>query len=144
MGTSDDEPGTPVIEFRHVTKRFGDTTIAVDDLSLLAPSHRITVLVGPSGCGKTTSLRMINRMLEPSEGQILVDGEQIETLDAVRLRRGIGYVIQHAGLFPHRTVAGNIATVPRLLGWSRQQVRDRAMELIEQVGLDAEYADRYP
>jgi osmoprotectant transport system ATP-binding protein len=133
-----------VIEFRHVTKRFADGTVAVDDLSLVAPSNRITVLVGPSGCGKTTSLRMVNRMLDPTDGQILVDGEDIHSLDAVRLRRGIGYVIQHAGLFPHKTVADNIATVPRLLGWSRGDARRRVRELIEQVGLDAQYADRYP
>ncbi|MGH3356935.1 MAG: ABC transporter ATP-binding protein [Nocardioidaceae bacterium] len=133
-----------MIEFRNVTKRFDEATLAVDDLSLLAPSHQITVLVGPSGCGKTTSLRMINRMIDPSDGQILVDDEDIHGLDAVRLRRGIGYVIQHAGLFPHKTVADNIATVPRLLGWSRQDARQRSMELIEQVGLEPQYADRYP
>jgi osmoprotectant transport system ATP-binding protein len=133
-----------VIEFRRVTKRFADGTVAVDDLSLVAPSHQITVLVGPSGCGKTTSLRMVNRMIDPTDGRILVDDEDIHDLDAVRLRRGIGYVIQHAGLFPHKTVADNIATVPKLLGWSRQQARQRAMELIEQVGLEAQYADRYP
>ncbi|MDQ4086383.1 MAG: ABC transporter ATP-binding protein [Actinomycetota bacterium] len=133
-----------MIEFRHVTKRFADGTVAVDDLSLVAPSHRITVLVGPSGCGKTTSLRMVNRMLDPTEGQVLVDDEDIRHVDAVRLRRGIGYVIQHAGLFPHKTVADNIATVPRLLGWSRQRARQRARELVEQVGLEPEYADRYP
>jgi osmoprotectant transport system ATP-binding protein len=138
-----------VIEFRHVTKRFGagngaEGTVAVDDLSLVAPSHQITVLVGPSGCGKTTSLRMVNRMLDPTDGQVLVDGADIRELDAVRLRRGIGYVIQHAGLFPHKTVADNIATVPRLLGWTRQQARNRAMELIGQVGLEQRYADRYP
>jgi osmoprotectant transport system ATP-binding protein len=133
-----------VIEFRHVTKRFGDGTVAVDDLSLVAPTHQITVLVGPSGCGKTTSLRMVNRMVDMTDGQILVDREDIQALDAVRLRRGIGYVIQHAGLFPHKTVADNIATVPKLLGWSRDDARRRAMELIEQVGLEAQYADRYP
>ncbi len=138
-----------MIEFRHVTKRFadaggGDGPVAVDDLSLVAPSHQITVLVGPSGCGKTTSLRMINRMIDPSDGQILVDDQDIQTLDAVPLRRGIGYVIQHAGLFPHKTVVDNIATVPRLLGWSRQRARERAMQLIEQVGLERQYADRYP
>jgi osmoprotectant transport system ATP-binding protein len=133
-----------VIEFRHVTKRFADGTVAVEDLSIVAPSHEITVLVGPSGCGKTTSLRMVNRMVDPSEGQILVDDRDIQGQDAVELRRGIGYVIQHAGLFPHKTVADNIATVPKLVGWSRQQARRRASELIEQVGLDPAYADRYP
>jgi osmoprotectant transport system ATP-binding protein len=133
-----------VIEFRHVTKRFPGGTVAVDDLSIVAPSHQITVLVGPSGCGKTTSLRMVNRMVEPSEGEVLVDDQPIEDLDAVRLRRGVGYVIQHAGLFPHKTVVDNVATVPRLLGWSRAEARQRAMELVEQVGLDPGYADRYP
>jgi osmoprotectant transport system ATP-binding protein len=136
--------GVPVIEFRHVTKRYADGPAAVDDLSLVAPSHQITVLVGPSGCGKTTSLRMVNRMVEPTQGEILVDGDDIQGLDAVRLRRGIGYVIQHAGLFPHKTVVDNIATVPRLLGRSKAEARGRAMELIEQVGLEAQYADRYP
>jgi osmoprotectant transport system ATP-binding protein len=87
---------------------------------------------------------MVNRMVDPTDGQILVDGEDIHALDAVRLRRGIGYVIQHAGLFPHKTVADNIATVPKLIGWSRADARKRAMELIEQVGLEAQYADRYP
>jgi osmoprotectant transport system ATP-binding protein len=100
--------------------------------------------VGPSGCGKTTSLRMVNRMLDPTDGQVLVDGEDIHALDAVRLRRGIGYVIQHAGLFPHKTVADNVATVPRLLGRSRREARQRALELVERVGLDPQYADRYP
>ena len=133
-----------MIEFRNVTKRFDEGTVAVDDLSLVAPSNEITVLVGPSGCGKTTSLRMVNRMIDPTEGEILVDGEDIHGLDAVRLRRGIGYVIQHAGLFPHKTVSDNIATVPKLLGWSREDARKRAMELIEQVGLEAQYAERYP
>jgi len=133
-----------VIEFRHVTKRFAEGTVAVDDLSIIAPSHQITVLVGPSGCGKTTSLRMVNRMIDPTEGQILVDDRDIQERDAVELRRGIGYVIQHAGLFPHKTVADNIATVPKLLGWSKQQAQTRAMELIEQVGLEPGYADRYP
>jgi osmoprotectant transport system ATP-binding protein len=133
-----------VIEFRHVTKRFAEGTVAVDDLSIVAPSHEITVLVGPSGCGKTTSLRMVNRMVDPTDGQILVDDRDIQEKDAVELRRGIGYVIQHAGLFPHKTVADNIATVPKLLGWSRQQAQERAMQLIEQVGLESAYADRYP
>jgi osmoprotectant transport system ATP-binding protein len=133
-----------VIEFRHVTKRFDDGTVAVDDLSIVAPSHEITVLVGPSGCGKTTSLRMVNRMVDPTEGKILVDDRDIHEQDAVELRRGIGYVIQHAGLFPHKTVADNIATVPKLIGWSKDKAQQRAMELIEQVGLEPEYADRYP
>ena len=104
-----------MIEFRGVTKRYPDGTVAVDDLDLTIDAGKITVFVGPSGCGKTTSLRMINRMIEPSGGEILVEGQDIMAGDAAQLRRGIGYVIQQAGLFPHRTIVDNIATVPRLL-----------------------------
>jgi osmoprotectant transport system ATP-binding protein len=133
-----------VITFDSVTKRFADGTVAVDDLSLDMPAGQITVLVGPSGCGKTTSLRMINRMIEPTSGRILLDGKDVLSVQAATLRRQIGYVIQQAGLFPHRTVAGNIATVPHLLGWSRGRARARAMELLERVGLPASFAGRYP
>ena len=133
-----------MIEFRGVTKRFDDGTVAVDDLDLTVEAGRITVFVGPSGCGKTTSLRMVNRMIEPTAGQILVDGRDIMEGDAARLRRGIGYVIQQAGLFPHRTILDNIATVPLLLGWGRKQARERAAELMETVGLAPETAKRYP
>jgi osmoprotectant transport system ATP-binding protein len=133
-----------VIRFDAVTKSFPDGTVAVGGLDLEAPQGEITVLVGPSGCGKTTSLRMVNRMIEPTSGRITVDGHDTATLDATELRRGIGYVIQHAGLFPHRTVADNIATVPRLLGWDRRKSRSTSMELLERVGLPTEYADRYP
>jgi osmoprotectant transport system ATP-binding protein len=108
-----------VIEFRGVTKRYPDGTVAVDDLDLTIDAGTITVFVGPSGCGKTTSLRMINRMIEPSGGEILVEGQDIMAGDAAQLRRGIGYVIQQAGLFPHRTIVDNIATVPLLLGWNK-------------------------
>ena len=114
---------------------------AVDELDLTAPTGRITVLVGPSGCGKTTSLRMVNRMIEPTSGSIHLDGRDTADLEAAEMRRGIGYVIQHAGLFPHRTIVDNIGTVPALLGWGRQKVRDRSMELLERVGLE-EAADR--
>ncbi|WP_232665069.1 ABC transporter ATP-binding protein [Pseudonocardia sp. TRM90224] len=133
-----------MIEFRGVTKRFPDGTVAVDNLDLKVDAGKITVFVGPSGCGKTTSLRMINRMIEPSDGQILVNGNDIMQSDAADLRRGIGYVIQHAGLFPHRTIVDNIATVPLLLGWNKIKARKRATELMEIVGLAPEMAQRYP
>src|SRR5207248_713454 len=111
---------------------------------LTAESGRITVLVGPSGCGKTTMLRMVNRMIEPTSGTIAVDGGDVRDVSAPELRRRIGYVIQHAGLFPHRTILANVATVPRLLGWPREKARARALELMETVGLGAQYAKRYP
>ena len=133
-----------MIRFESVTKRYADGTVAVDQLDLVAPSRQITVLVGPSGCGKTTSLRMINRMIEPTAGRIWLDDRDTSTFSASDLRRGMGYVIQHAGLFPHRTVVDNVATVPLLLGQSRRQARSHAMELLELVGLDAELASRYP
>src|SRR4029077_1078143 len=101
---------------------------AVVDLSLLVPAGDICVLVGPSGCGKTTSLKMVNRLVEPSSGQVLIDGQDVMSIDVTTLRRGIGYVIQQVGLFPHQTVADNIATVPRLLGWSKQRTRQRVDE----------------
>ena len=133
-----------MIEFRGVTKRFPDGTVAVDDLDLEVDAGKITVFVGPSGCGKTTSLRMINRMIEPTSGTIHVDGRDIMSTDAADLRRGIGYVIQQAGLFPHRTILDNVATVPLLLGWNKKQARERAAELMELVGLVPEMAGRYP
>jgi osmoprotectant transport system ATP-binding protein len=133
-----------MIRFESVTKVYPGGTVAVDGLDLEAPSGQITVLVGPSGCGKTTMLRMVNRMIEPTSGRILVDDQDTASMKAADLRRGIGYVIQHAGLFPHRTVAANIATVPLLLGWDRAKARTRAMELMELVGLDAHLAKRYP
>ena len=124
-----------MIRFDSVSKEYPDGTVAVGGLDMVAPTGKITVLVGPSGCGKTTSLRMINRMIEPTEGRIFVDERDTATMDAAELRRGIGYVIQHAGLFPHRTIAANIATVPLLLGWDRKKARARALELLERVGL---------
>lgn len=133
-----------MIEFEDVTKQYPDGTLAVDKLSLRIPSNEITVFVGPSGCGKTTSLRMINRTIERSSGRISIDGEDINSGDPVTLRRGIGYVIQHAGLFPHKTVVDNVATVPKLLGWNRKKTRSVAMELLERVGLDLKLAERYP
>jgi osmoprotectant transport system ATP-binding protein len=137
------------VEFRHVTKRYDarekNTPGAVNDLSLFVPAGKICVLVGPSGCGKTTSLKMVNRLIEPTSGQILIDGVDAATREPTRLRREIGYVIQQVGLFPHRTIAENVATVPRLLGWPKQRQRQRAEELLALVGLEpASYRDRYP
>ena len=137
------------VEFRHVTKRY-DTRAknapgAVNDLSLTVPAGKICVLVGPSGCGKTTTLKMVNRLIEPTSGQVLIDGVDVMTRDVIELRRSIGYVIQQVGLFPHQTIAENVVTVPRLLGWSRARQRERADELLALVGLDpARYRDRYP
>ena len=132
------------IEFRSVTKRFADGTVAVDDFSLVLPAHKTTVFVGSSGCGKTTLLRMINRLIEPSSGDIAIDGQSITSRDPVQLRRGIGYVLQNSGLLPHFTVADNIATVPILTGTSKKRARERALELLDIVGLDRALADRYP
>ncbi|MBV9792853.1 MAG: ATP-binding cassette domain-containing protein [Actinobacteria bacterium] len=133
-----------MITFESVTKRYPGGTVAVDALDLEIPDGQTMVLVGPSGCGKTTSLRMINRLIDPSEGRIMLDGTDISTVEAPRLRRGIGYVIQQAGLFPHRTIEDNIATVPLLEGWNKAKARDRARELMDLVGLDANMARRYP
>ncbi|MET0234214.1 MAG: ATP-binding cassette domain-containing protein [Kibdelosporangium sp.] len=136
--------GAPVIEFRDVSKQYPDGTIAVDKLNLTVEAGTITVFVGPSGCGKTTSLRMVNRMIEASSGSILIDGKDIKDAEPALLRRGIGYVIQQAGLFPHRTVLDNVATVPLLSGWDKRKARARAAELLEIVGLPAEMGKRYP
>jgi osmoprotectant transport system ATP-binding protein len=133
-----------LITLNDVTKRYPDGTVAVGDLSLELQSGEITVLLGSSGCGKTTTLRMINRLIEPTSGTIELDGRDLATVPVHELRRGIGYVIQQAGLFPHRTVADNIATVPKLLGWDRKRQRRRALELIDLVGLEQGMADRYP
>ena len=133
-----------MIEFRNVTKEFPDGTRAVEDFSLLIPSHKTTVFVGSSGCGKTTLLRMINRLIEPTSGEITIDGEPIQQRNPVQLRRGIGYVMQNAGLLPHFTVIDNVATVPVLNGTPRKQARERALELLDIVGLDRSLAGRYP
>jgi osmoprotectant transport system ATP-binding protein len=133
-----------MIRFEEVTKRFADGTVAVDGLDLVAASGQTTVLVGPSGCGKTTSLRMINRLIEPTSGRIWLDGQDTALLPATTLRRRIGYVIQDVGLFPHRTVVDNVATVPLLLGRNRRQARRDALGLLERVGLDPHLGDRYP
>lgn len=138
-------PADPMISLEGVTKRYADGTVAVADLSLAVRPAEISVLVGPSGCGKTTTMRMINRLVEPSAGRIIVDGIDVLHADPVALRRRIGYVIQQVGLFPHQTVATNIATVPTLLGWDRRRTRARVGELLELVGLDPDrHARRYP
>ena len=133
-----------MIEFDDVTKRYPDGTVAVGNLSMTIPTGAITVFVGPSGCGKTTSLRMINRMIDPTSGTIRIDGKDVLSQDPALLRRSIGYVIQNAGLFPHRTVVDNVATVPVLNGMSRKQARAEAYALLERVGLTTGMADRYP
>ena len=133
-----------MISFESVSKVYPDGTHAVENLSLEIPTGEITVFVGPSGCGKTTSVRMINRMIEPTHGVVAIDGKDITTVDAPVLRRGIGYVIQNAGLFPHRTVLDNVATVPVLQGRSRREARSAAAELLDRVGLDRALARRYP
>jgi osmoprotectant transport system ATP-binding protein len=150
------------VEFRHVTKTYGGpgrpdegrrvapgeaggSQSAVNDLSFLVPAGKICVLVGPSGCGKTTSLKMVNRLIEPTSGEILIDGVGVTTREVTDLRRQIGYVIQQVGLFPHLTIGENVAVVPKLLGWPYAQQRERAEMLLALVGLDpARYRGRYP
>lgn len=134
-----------MIRFENVTKRYEDGTTAVDDLSFEVAEGELVTLVGPSGCGKTTTMMMVNRLVEPTSGRVLVDGRDIAGVDPVALRRKIGYVIQQVGLFPHRTVLDNTATVPALLGWKKAAARARAAELLDLVGLDpAVYGSRYP
>jgi len=133
------------VEFREATKRYpGAERPAVDGLSFDVPAGEICVIVGPSGCGKTTAMRMVNRMVEISDGDILVGGSSVRDRSPSELRREIGYVIQQIGLFPHRTIADNIATVPSLVGWDRERARERARELLELIGLDPEMGERYP
>src|SRR5580692_830793 len=134
-----------MISLDAVTKHYDNGPAAVDGLTLEVVDGEICVLVGPSGCGKTTTLRMINRLIEPTSGQLFIDGRDVLSMDAVELRRGIGYVIQQGGLFPHRRVEDNVATVPRLLGWDKAKTRARVDELLDLVGLPAkDYARRYP
>ena len=133
-----------MIRFDHVSKRFDEGTVAVENFDLEVESHHLVVLLGSSGCGKTTLLRMVNRMVDPSEGRVLIDDTDVATVDPVKLRRQIGYVMQSGGLLPHRTVVDNIATVPLLSGASRSAARSRAMDLLERVGLDSSLARRYP
>jgi osmoprotectant transport system ATP-binding protein len=141
--------GASSVEYRNATKRYpgqrkGQVEAAVNDLSLTVPAGEICVLVGPSGCGKTTALRLANRMTELSDGDILIDGESIRRRPPAELRRGIGYVIQQIGLFPHLTVGDNIAVVPRLLGWDKHRITARVDELLDLVSLPADMRDRYP
>ncbi len=138
--------GAGVLELREVTKRYSrDGRAAVDRLSLTVPPGEVCVLIGPSGCGKTTALKMINRLIEPTDGEILIDGRSVRERNPAQLRREIGYVIQQVGLLPHLTVSANVATVPRLLGWEKERIRVRVRELLELIGLDPdEFSDRYP
>ena len=143
--------GTPlggggVLELREVTKRYGNAPRpAVDALSLTIPAGEVCVLIGPSGCGKTTALKMINRLIEPTAGEILIDGRGVRDRDPADLRREVGYVIQQVGLLPHLTIGANVATVPKLLGWDKARIRARVRELLELIGLDPdEFSGRYP
>ena len=135
-----------MIEIEHLTKRFsGAASPAVDDLSLAIGTGEICVLIGPSGCGKTTTMRMINRMIEPDSGRIRIAGRDVTHVDAVELRRSVGYVIQQVGLFPHMTIADNVATVPRLLNWDAARITRRVDELLARVDMDpARYRSRFP
>ncbi len=134
-----------MIKLDHITKRYPNGQTAVDDLSLDIAEGELVVLVGPSGCGKTTTMKMVNRLIEPTSGSIYINGQDVTRANPVAVRRGIGYVIQQIGLFPHQTIADNVATVPRLLGWDRAAIRKRVDELLELVGLaPALYRDRYP
>ena len=133
-----------MISFDNVTKEYPDGTVAVDQLTLDVPDGTLAVFVGPSGCGKTTSMRMINRMIDPTSGTLTVDGEDVTKVDPVKLRLGIGYVIQSAGLMPHQRVIDNVATVPVLKGQSRRAARKAALGVLERVGLNPKLANRYP
>jgi osmoprotectant transport system ATP-binding protein len=135
-----------MIELTHLTKRFpGGAFAAVDDLTLFIGEGEICVLIGPSGCGKTTTMRMINRLIEPDGGTVRIAGRDVTGSDPVQLRRSVGYVIQQVGLFPHMTIAQNVATVPRLLGWDARRIDRRVDELLARVDMEpARYRDRYP
>jgi osmoprotectant transport system ATP-binding protein len=137
--------GASPVRYAGATKRYGDSAVAaVEDLTLEVPAGEICVLVGPSGCGKTTAMRMVNRMVEMTSGDILVGERSVRERNPAQLRREIGYVIQQIGLFPHRTIADNIGAVPQLLGWKRERTAARSKELLELVGLDPDLAERYP
>ena len=133
-----------MIHFDHVSKTYPGGTTAVEDFSLTVEQGSTTVFLGTSGCGKTTLMRMVNAMVTPTSGRVFVRGRDVAGEDPVRLRRSIGYVLQEGGLFPHRTVADNVATIPRLEGATKQASRERALELLDLVGLDRDMADRYP
>lgn len=138
-------PSAASIRLDGVRKEYPNGTVAVNALDLSVPAGELVVLIGPSGCGKSTVLRMINRLIEPSGGRILLNDEDVTRVDPVELRRRIGYVIQNVGLFPHQTVQANVGTVPRLLGWSRARIRSRSDELLDLVGLDpTKFGRRYP
>jgi osmoprotectant transport system ATP-binding protein len=142
---TEQRPGAAQIRLERVRKQYPDGTVAVEELTLDIPAGEITVLIGPSGCGKSTVLRMVNRLIEPTAGKVLVDGEDAVRADPVALRRRMGYVIQNVGLFPHQTVRANIGTVPRLLGWDGRRIDARTEELLTLVGLDpARFGGRYP
>ena len=134
-----------MIRLENLTKVFpGQEAPAVDDLSLEIPEGEIVVFVGPSGCGKTTTMKMINRIIEPTSGRIFLQGDDVTKVNGDKLRRRIGYVIQQIGLFPHMTIAENIATVPKMLGWDKKRISDRVDELLETVSMDVSYRERYP
>ncbi|MFP5388528.1 MAG: ATP-binding cassette domain-containing protein, partial [Thermoleophilia bacterium] len=137
--------GASPVRYAGATKRYpGSAKAAVEDLTLEVPAGEICVLVGPSGCGKTTAMRMVNRTVEMSEGDIFIGEQSVRDRNPAQLRREIGYVIQQIGLFPHRTIAENIAAVPQLLGWKKERAAARSTELLALVGLDPDLADRYP
>jgi osmoprotectant transport system ATP-binding protein len=139
------EHATSSVRYEETTKRYGDATApAVDKLTLEVPAGEICVLVGPSGCGKTTAMRMVNRAVEITEGDVLLGDRSVRDYEPAQLRREIGYVIQQIGLFPHRTITENIGAVPQLLGWKKDRIRARSAELLELIGLDPELGDRYP
>jgi osmoprotectant transport system ATP-binding protein len=142
---SQSQPGASSVSYEGASKRYGNAAAAaVDQLTLAVPAGEICVLVGPSGCGKTTAMRMVNRTVEMTAGDILVGGESVRDKNPAQLRREIGYVIQQIGLFPHRTIAENIAAVPQLLGWKKDRAKARTTELLELIGLDPELGQRYP
>ena len=145
MHVSGDDGDDAMIELQGVGKRYPDGTVAVGSLDLAVPRGALVALVGPSGCGKSTTLKMVNRLIEPTSGRILLDGDDVTSIDPVGLRRRLGYVIQQVGLFPHQSIRTNVGTVPTLLGWNARDVRTRADELLDLVGLDpATYGDRFP
>src|SRR5699024_7945442 len=134
-----------MIEFKHIYKKYNEETTVLKDINLTCEKGKITVLIGPSGCGKTTTMKLINRLISPTKGRILIDGQNISEVNPVELRRGIGYVIQHIGLFPHMTIAQNVSVVPNLLKMDKTETDKRVDELLDLVGLEPNiYKNRYP